>query len=177
MEGGATEVVVVVTGREVVPMAVASRVLSITSTMRLRVELRALEMITGFKSLVLLFEARLELGGCIPLIDLVSCLCFRSWLLPALPVVIEHDEPIEMSRCGIGWGWTVGGREEDGGGFELLEEEEALRSGGGRDGMTEDVPLNDVEEVPKTGGTRVGDTVDVWAAGMLAIGESSGGPT
>ena len=124
MEGGAVEMVGTVMG------GVASRVLSITSTMRLRVELRALEIMTGFKSSVLLFDARLELGGCIPLIDLASCLRFRSWLLPAsLPVVIECVEPVEMSRCGIGWGWTVGGREEDGGGFELLEEERELRSG------------------------------------------------
>ena len=54
MEGGAMGGVAVV---------VASRVLSITSAMRLRVELRVLEMITGFKSLVLLFDVCLELGG------------------------------------------------------------------------------------------------------------------
>ena len=56
--------------------AVALSVHSITSTMRLRVELRALEMITGFRSLVLLFDTRLELGSCMPLIDFASCLCF-----------------------------------------------------------------------------------------------------
>jgi len=78
----------------------ASRVRSITSAMRLRVELRAFERITGFKSFVLLFDARLELGGCIPLADLASCFRFRSWLLPAsLPVVIECTEPIETSHC------------------------------------------------------------------------------
>jgi hypothetical protein len=60
----------------VIVAAVTSRLLSITSAMRLRVELRALEMITGFRSLVLLLDDRLELGGCIPLIDLVSRLRF-----------------------------------------------------------------------------------------------------
>ena len=77
----------------------------------------------------------------------------------------------------------IGGREEDGGGFELLDEE-MLRSGGGRPAsgrddiidMTEaaeNAPLN--EEVLRSGGTRG----DVWpgAAGMLVIGESSEGPT
>lgn len=101
MEGGATEAT---EGGAVV--AVASRVLSITSAMRLRVELRALEIITGFKSSVLLFDARLELGGRIPLRDPASCLRFRNWELPAslalpVPVVIECAEwlePIEMSR-------------------------------------------------------------------------------
>ena len=63
-----------------------------------------------------------------------------------------------MSCCRTEWRWTVGGREEDSGGLELPEEEEALRSGGGRDDTMEGVPLN--EEVPRTGGTRVGDTVD-----------------
>jgi len=170
------EVVGAVAEGGAVVTALASRVLSITSTMRLRVELRALAMITGFRSSVLLFDARFELGGCIPLIDLASCLRFRSWLLPAsLPVVIEWAEPIEMSCCGIGWGRTVGGREEDGGGFELPEEEEALRSGGRRDDTTEGVPLN--EEVTRIGGMRVGDIVDAWSAGVLAMGESSEGPT
>lgn len=86
IEGGATEVM----GERAVGPALASRVLSITSTMQLRVELRVLEMITGLRSSVLLFVAHLELGGHIPLVDLVSCLHFQSWLLPAsLPVVIE----------------------------------------------------------------------------------------
>ena len=100
MEGGAKEVTG--EGAAVAP-ADASRVLSITSTMQLRVELRALEMITGLRSSVLLFDARLELGGCIPLMDFASCLHFRSWLLPAsLPVVIECAESIEASPCDDG---------------------------------------------------------------------------
>ena len=70
IKGGATEVVGAVVG------AVASSVLSITSMMRLRVELSTFEMITGFRLLVLLFDAHLELGGFILLIDLASCLRF-----------------------------------------------------------------------------------------------------
>src|SRR5882757_7888031 len=99
MEGGGTEVA------GAVATAVTSRVRSITSAMRLRVELRALEITTGFRSLVLLFDACLEWGGCTPLVDLASYLRFRSWLLPAsLPVVIEWAEPIETSCGGIGIG-------------------------------------------------------------------------
>ena len=66
-----------------IAVAFASRLFSITSARWLRVELRALEIITGFRSLVLLFDDRLELGGRVPLADLPSCLRFRSWLLSA----------------------------------------------------------------------------------------------
>ena len=80
---------------------VTSSVLSIKSAMQLSVKLRALEMMTGFKSSVLLFDACLELGSCISLIDLASWLRFQSWLLLlSLPVVTE---PIEMSYQ-LGWG-------------------------------------------------------------------------
>ena len=56
--------------------AVASSVLSITSTMRLRVELRAVVMTTGFRLSVLLVDDCLELWGCIPLANLASYLRF-----------------------------------------------------------------------------------------------------
>ena len=69
------------------------RVLSIMSTMWLSVELRALEIITGFKLSVLL--ARLELGGCVPPANLASYLRFQLPLLASLPVVTE---PMEMLR-------------------------------------------------------------------------------
>lgn len=64
----------------VVVIAVASRVFSITSARRLSVELRLFEMITGFRSLVLLFDVRLE-GGGMPLVDLASSLRFRLLLV------------------------------------------------------------------------------------------------
>ena len=79
IEGEATEGVVGAVTRGavcIIVAAVTSRLLSITSAMRLRVELRALEMMTGFRSLVLLLDDRLELGGCIPLIDFASRLRF-----------------------------------------------------------------------------------------------------
>lgn len=44
--------------------AVASRVFSMKSARRFRVELRLFERITGFKSPVLFLNDRLELGGC-----------------------------------------------------------------------------------------------------------------
>ena len=71
--------------------AVALSVLSITSTMQLRVELRAVVMTTGFRSLVLLVVDCLELQGCIPLANLASNLCFQCWpvLLASLPVIID----------------------------------------------------------------------------------------
>ena len=50
----------------VIVAAVTSKLLSITSAMWLRVELRALEIMTGFRSFVLLLNDHLELGGCIP---------------------------------------------------------------------------------------------------------------
>ena len=99
IKGGATEVVGAVVG------AVASSELSITSMMWLRVELSTFEIIMGFRLSVLLFDACSELGGFIPLIDLVSCLRFHCWppvlrlLLASLPVVIECAEPIETSCC------------------------------------------------------------------------------
>jgi hypothetical protein len=134
--------------------------------MQLSVEFRALEIMTGFRSSVLLLDARLELGGCILLADLASCLHFRDWLLLAsLPVVTEL---IEMLRCGVGWGLTVGRSEEDGGGLAQPEEEDVLGSDGG---------INDtVEEEPRSGRMK-GDTTDAGAASILAIGESSRGPT
>jgi len=71
-----------------------------TSARRLSVELRALEIITGFRSSVLLFDARLELGGCAPPIELASYLRFQTWLLVAsLSVVRECAERIDVSRC------------------------------------------------------------------------------
>ena len=70
-------------------------VLSIKSAMLLSVELRALEMMTEFKSSVLLFDACLELGSCISLIDLALCLCFQSQLL--LVTLLVVTEPMEMS--------------------------------------------------------------------------------
>ena len=57
-------------------VAVASSVFSITSARRLRVELRAFEIMTGFRSLVLLFTDRLELGGRVPPADRPSCFRF-----------------------------------------------------------------------------------------------------
>ena len=60
-----------------------------------------LEMITGFKSLVLLFDVRLESGGHTPL---ALCLHFQlpaSLTLP-VPVATEYAErpkPIEVSHC------------------------------------------------------------------------------
>lgn len=135
VEGGGIEVVGANAEGAAAVTVDASRVLSITSAMQLKVDFRAFEMITGFRLLVVLFDAHLELGGCIPLANLASCLRFQSWLLPAsLPVVIECTEPIEMSCYWVGWG-TVGGRDEDGGGFVRLEEEDTivLESGGGKD--------------------------------------------
>ena len=79
IEGGAAEEVVGAVARGAVCVmvaAVTSRLLSITSAMRFRVELRALEMMTGFRSLVLLLDDRLELGGCTPVIDLALRLRF-----------------------------------------------------------------------------------------------------
>ena len=79
IEGGAAEEVVGAVARGAVCVMVAvvtSRLLSITSAMWFRVELRALEMMTGFRSLVLLLDDRLELGGCTPVIDLASRLRF-----------------------------------------------------------------------------------------------------
>lgn len=85
-----------------VALTFASRVFSITSARRLRVELRAFEIITGLRSLVLLFDDRLALGGHVPLADLPSCLRFRNWLLLPLAISLsvsrELKDPIEMSR-------------------------------------------------------------------------------
>jgi hypothetical protein len=67
-----------VTGAVVVVAAVESRLFSITSARRLRVELRAFEIMTGFKSLVLLLDVRLELGGCMLLADPASNMLFRN---------------------------------------------------------------------------------------------------
>lgn len=79
--------------------AFASRDFSITSARRLRVELRALVMITGFRSLVLLFNDRLELGGRVPPADRPSCFRFRFLVLPgSLSVFREIAESIDMSR-------------------------------------------------------------------------------
>ena len=103
--------------------------------MWLSVELKALEMMTGFESLVLLFDTCLELGSCISLIDLASCLHFWSQLLlVSLPVVTE---PMEMS-CWLGWGWIVGRSKEDSGGLVLPDDwDNILGSDGGRDNMME----------------------------------------
>ena len=82
--------------------AVTLRLLCITLTMWMRVELREWEMTTGFRSLVFLLNACLELGDCMPLIDLVLCLRFR--LLVSLPVVIEWAKSREQSYHVIEWG-------------------------------------------------------------------------
>ena len=80
----------------------------------------------------------------------------------------EAVEPIETSHCRGGW---IGGKEEDSGIFLLPEEDEAiLISGRGSDEAIEDNPLNEL--VLKPGGTR-----GVAVSGMLAMYESSGGPT
>ena len=54
----------------VIVAVVILRLLFITLAMWLRIELRVLEIITWFRLLVLLLDDHLELGGCIPLIDL-----------------------------------------------------------------------------------------------------------
>ena len=78
--------------------AVASRLFSITSARRLRVEFRALVIITGFRSLVLLFVDRLELEGCAPPADHPSCFRFRLLVVPgSLSVLSEIAESIDMS--------------------------------------------------------------------------------
>ena len=98
-EGGQTKVV---EGGAAVVTEGASKVLENISTMRLIVELRELAITAGFISLVLFLDARLELGGCISLVNLASCLRFRNWLLLASLLVVT--EPIEMSRCRVRWG-------------------------------------------------------------------------
>jgi hypothetical protein len=95
-----------------------SRLLSITSAMRFRVELIVLERMMGFRSLVLLLlddRFVLPAEGLLH-IDFASRL--RFW-----PTSLECAEPMEAS--GVAWrlGRTDGGREEDGGG--LAREEEA----------------------------------------------------
>jgi len=60
----------------VIIAAVTSRLLSITSAMWLRVELRALEIMMGFRSLVLACDDCLELGGCVLLMGHAECLHF-----------------------------------------------------------------------------------------------------
>ena len=71
MEEGVTEVVEKEDGA-----VVTLSILSIKLAMHLSVKLRVLEIMTRFKLLVLLFDACLELGSCISLIDLTSCLRF-----------------------------------------------------------------------------------------------------
>ena len=65
-----------------IAVAVASSVFSIMSARWLRVELRAFEIMTGFRSLVLLLTNRLELGGHVPPADCPLCFHFQSWVLP-----------------------------------------------------------------------------------------------
>lgn len=56
--------------------AATSRLLSITSVMRLRVELRAVDMMTRSRSLVLFFATCLALGG---FVMLIVSLCLRYY--------------------------------------------------------------------------------------------------
>ena len=56
--------------------------------------------------------------------------------------MIERTEPMEVLDC---YGWTDRGREEDGKGPVLPEDEEAL-TGGGKNETTEDETTD--EEVP-----------------------------
>jgi hypothetical protein len=65
-----------------IAVAVASSVFSITSARQLRVELRAFNIMTGFRSLVLLFADRLELEGRVPPADCPSCFRFQNRVLP-----------------------------------------------------------------------------------------------
>lgn len=93
IEGGGKEVMEE-EGAELVTMDDASRVLCMTSTMRLSVELIAFEMMTGLRlgSFVLRFdEDRLEVGGCISVANLASYLRLRLWLA-SLSVVTELME-------------------------------------------------------------------------------------
>jgi hypothetical protein len=89
-EVGAEAVVVVL----LVAAAVVLRDFSIMSARQLRVELRAFEMITGFRSPVLLLDALLELGSSM-LSIVASNFHFQCWLLPMEPR--ECMELIEMS--------------------------------------------------------------------------------
>ena len=166
VEGGAKEGIaagaVMRRAESVIAAAVALRLLSIMSAMWLRVELRALEIMMGFRSLVLLFDDLDDcfeplVEGCLLLIDFASCLCFWPTSL------IDSTEPIEA--LGVAWGWTDGGREEDGG--SLAPEEEAL----GLDGTKDDtIEVQPDEELPRSGLTK-GSKVVAWAASMLSIGE------
>ena len=61
--------------------AVASSVLSIMSTMQLRVEFRAVVMMPGFRSLVSLIDNHLELWGCIPHTTSQSCILLAFSML------------------------------------------------------------------------------------------------
>ena len=64
-----------------VVMAVELSVFSMMSTIRLIVELRVVDMMTGFTSLALLLNERLVLGGRVPPADCPSCFRFQCWVL------------------------------------------------------------------------------------------------
>ena len=67
-----------------VVMAVEMSVFSMMSTIRLIVELRVVDMMTGFTLLALLLNECLVLGGRVPPADCPSCFHFRCWVLPGL---------------------------------------------------------------------------------------------
>ena len=82
MEGVIEDEVTEEVGAETVTIAaVTSSDFSITSARQLRVELRALEIMTGFRLSVLLLDALLELVICVSPINLASYLRFLRWLL------------------------------------------------------------------------------------------------
>ena len=85
-----------------VVMAVELSIFSMTSNIRLIVELRVVDMMTGFTSLALLLNKCLVLGGCVPPANCPSCFRFRCWVLPGLLLVWENakPEPIDKSH---GW--------------------------------------------------------------------------
>ena len=69
-------VLVVGSAAGAVMMAVELSVFSMTSTIWLIVELRVVDMMTGFTSLALLLNECLVLGGCVPPANCPSCFCF-----------------------------------------------------------------------------------------------------
>ena len=109
--GGATEGIAAGT-----VMRRGSRLLSITSAMRLRVELMVLERMTGFRSAVLLLLDNHFVPPAEGLLHIDFASRLRFW-----PTSLECAEPMEAS--GVAWRRTDGGREEDGG--SLAREDEA----------------------------------------------------
>ena len=65
-------------------MSVALVVGSAAGAVVMEVELRVVDMMTGFTLLALLLNECLVLGGHVPPTDCPLCFCFRCWVLPGL---------------------------------------------------------------------------------------------